>query len=124
MLKLHNKSVPILSTAFFAGLFAVIAAFSTPAMATVSYTGSWHAYFDGSNTGTCQIQITHSGQLTGHCKGNLPPFQVSGKVTGDQVRFGIASTGAKFSGVMVSGVHGVGHWQNGASSGAWYIRKI
>ncbi|MHB1631310.1 MAG: hypothetical protein ACYCQL_03695 [Acidithiobacillus sp.] len=114
-----RKPVSIIALA---GLLT-LAAFSSSALAAVSYAGSWHAYFDGSNQGTCQIRITPSNQLTGRCKGNLPPFRVAGKVTGDHVRFGIASTGAEFSGVMVSGVHGIGHWQNGASSGDWYLRK-
>ena len=121
MFKIRNKPVSIISVA---GLIAFSApALAAASVAAVSYAGSWHAYFDGSNQGTCQILITSADNLHGHCKGDLPPFQVTGKVTGDQVRFGIASTGAKFSGVMVSGVHGIGHWQNGASSGAWYLRK-
>ncbi|MHB8354498.1 MAG: hypothetical protein ACYDCF_08715 [Burkholderiales bacterium] len=108
-----------------ASFFSLItlASFSAPAMAAVSYAGSWHAYFDGGNTGTCQVSISPSGAISGNCKGNLPPFQVKGSISGDNVHFGVASTGAKFSGVMVSGKHGIGHWQNGANSGAWYILK-
>jgi len=118
-----------------------LASLSTAAMASVPYAGNWHAYFDGSNTGTCQIHIAPSGDMSGACKGktcppnvasdrygackgNLPPFHVQGKVVGNQVRFGVARTGAKFSGVMVSDDHGVGHWDNeGSSGGAWYIRR-
>ncbi|MHB1642557.1 MAG: hypothetical protein ACYCS8_07840 [Acidithiobacillus sp.] len=104
-------------------LLLVMASFSTAAVAAVSYAGTWHAYFDGGNTGTCQIRIARSGDLSGMCKGNLPAFKVSGDVSGNQVHFGVASTGARFSGVMVSSTHGIGHWENGENSGAWYIRK-
>lgn len=115
----RNKPVSIL---FIAGLFAM--AFSAPALAAISYAGSWHAYFDGNLTGTCQIKVTPTGAMSGHCKGKyMAPFLVRGKMVGDKVRFSDDSTGGVFSGVMVSGVHGIGHWQNGQASGDWYIRK-
>jgi len=116
---IRNKTVTKVVTLALFGLASV----STAAMASVPYVGNWHAYFDGSNTGTCQIHIASSGNLSGTCKGNLPTFRVRGKIVGNQVTFGIASTGAKFSGVMVSTDHGFGHWDNGGNSGAWYMRK-
>ena len=115
----RNKMFPKVVAIALLGLESIL----TAAMASVPYAGNWHAYFDGSNTGTCQIRITPSGDLSGTCKGNLPKFRVQGKVVGSQITFGIASTGAKFSGVMVSNDHGFGHWDNEGNSGAWYMRK-
>lgn len=98
---------------------------SSLAMAATPYAGQWKASFSGSDHGTCSGRIQPSGKLQGVCHGRdegAHPFKVAGMVSGNQIRFGVARTGAQFDG-YIKGDQGWGTWHNHGSTGTWKLSR-
>ncbi|MCE5360815.1 MAG: hypothetical protein JJ714_07535 [Acidithiobacillus sp.] len=86
--------------------------------------GSWTAHFTGADHGNCSIKVTAEGALTGICHGadETKPFPVAGVVKGSHVSFGVAATGAEFTGTIGAN-HGSGVWVNHGVGGKWTLDK-